>query len=329
MMRFAKAQLNPPEGEIGEAIELAWKQHTKADSSGRAMGLGWFIMGDGQTHFHNGQTGGSHSIMVINRKENLAIVALCNTAVLNDVDMFVFQMMQLATSEEIAETKPQDGDDSKAPKVSPFTSVAILNGNAFVQYKSKLYRWLEIDDIPANEIIAASKKHYGEKWQERIRVDLVEVLWAMDHKPGDTVKLRLQNVQTKKESVVKNARMTKANRRLLKLEQQQVGELEAKQQEQEKVVTNVDEIDADHRARLVGRYKLTANFIFDVQDDDGHLMVGITKQPTQEVFPDSPTRWSYRGNGATLEFKLPRKGPANRLVLLQNGNRQIAKRIGR
>jgi hypothetical protein len=56
-------------------------------------------------------------------------------------------------------------------------------------------------------------------------------------------------------------------------------------------------------------------------------MVGITNQPTQEVFPDSPTRWSYRGVDATLEFKLPKTGPARSLVLHQNGVEQIARRI--
>ena len=45
MMRFAKAQLTPPTGTLGEAIELAWKQQRDADASGPAMGLGWVIRG--------------------------------------------------------------------------------------------------------------------------------------------------------------------------------------------------------------------------------------------------------------------------------------------
>ena len=85
-------------------------------------------------------------------------------------------------------------------------------------------------------------------------------------------------------------------------------------------------IDSNHRRRLVGRYQLTPNFIFDVRDVDGRLMVGITNQPTQEVFPDSPTRWSYRGVDATLEFQLGTTGPAKGLVLHQNGAKQIARR---
>jgi hypothetical protein len=86
-------------------------------------------------------------------------------------------------------------------------------------------------------------------------------------------------------------------------------------------------IDAKLRRRLVGRYQLTPDFIFDIQDRDGRLMVGITNQPTQEVFPDSPTRWSYRTVDATLEFKLPKAGRARSLVLHQDGNQQTARRI--
>jgi hypothetical protein len=86
-------------------------------------------------------------------------------------------------------------------------------------------------------------------------------------------------------------------------------------------------IDAKLRGRLVGRYQLTPDFIFDVKDQDGHLMVGITNQPTQEVFADSATRWSYHGVDATLEFKLPKSGSAKSLVLHQNGVQQIARRI--
>lgn len=79
--------------------------------------------------------------------------------------------------------------------------------------------------------------------------------------------------------------------------------------------------------RLVGRYQLTPNFIFDVSFESGRMQVGITNQPTQEVFEDSPTKWSYRSVDATLEFHLRAKGPAYALTLHQNGVEQVAKRI--
>lgn len=89
-------------------------------------------------------------------------------------------------------------------------------------------------------------------------------------------------------------------------------------------VADPSEIDPE---RLVGRYQLTPNFIFDVKHKDGRLTVGITNQPTQEVFADSPTKWSYRGIDAHLEFHLHAEGPAYALTLHQNGIAQKAKRL--
>jgi CubicO group peptidase (beta-lactamase class C family) len=202
MMRFARAQLTPPTGPLGEAIELAWKQQTAADASGAAMGLGWMIAGDGQTRWHNGQTGGFHAALFINRDLRCAIIILCNTAT-DEVDKLAMQLLLKGAGRE--------------PKSDP-------------------------KDDPAKG----------------------------KNPPG---------------------------------------------------------VDAELRARLVGRYELNPNFIFDVRDRDGHLMVGITNQATQEVYPDSPSRWSYRGVDATLEFKLTKTGPAKSLILHQNGIQQTAKRI--
>lgn len=203
MMRFAKAQLTPPTGKLGEAIELAWKQQCDADKSGPAMGLGWHIWGDGQTRWHDGQTGGSHATLFINREFKCAVVVLCNTAVTNEIDQLAMLLIQKAAGQDVKPTAIEKTDSKPSDSKTP------------------------------------------------------------DKKPGDLA------------------------------------------------------IDAKLRSRLVGRYQLTPNFIFDVRDVDGHLMVGVTNQPTLEVFPDSPTRWSYRDVVATLEFDLPKTGPAKSLILHQ------------
>ncbi|SMP75959.1 CubicO group peptidase, beta-lactamase class C family [Neorhodopirellula lusitana] len=96
MMRFANAQLRPPTGPLGEAIELAWKQHSAADASGSATGLGWMIHGDGETRWHNGGTGGSRTAIFINRRINSAVIVLCNTSVSNEIDHLAVQLLQLA-----------------------------------------------------------------------------------------------------------------------------------------------------------------------------------------------------------------------------------------
>lgn len=80
MLLFAQACLNPPEGPVGKALELAWRQHKPAMKGNHAMGLGWMIAGDGSTRWHNGQTGGYHSMMLVSRDLRCATVMLCNTA---------------------------------------------------------------------------------------------------------------------------------------------------------------------------------------------------------------------------------------------------------
>ncbi len=320
MMRFAKAQLEPPAGTLGEAIELAWKQHRDADASGPAMGLGWVVFGDGQTRWHNGQTGGSHSALFINREFKCAVVVLCNTAVTNEVDKLAIQLMLKVTG---FEAKAGRGKRENAPpKLSPFTAVRFEDEQVIVAYDGQTCRWLELEGIKVEDIVTSSKKQFGQQWQKRISEDLVELLWGMGHRPGNKVKLRLLDLETKQDFVVENAPMTKENRNAIGGNRQQADEAVPFKRGDDKMAT-----DAKLRGRLVGRYQLMPNFIFDVRDRDGHLMVGITNQPTQEVFPDSPTRWSYRGVDATLEFKLPKTGPAKSLILHQNGAEQTARRI--
>lgn len=93
MLKFMAAQLDPPDSKLGKSIDLAWKQHQPGDADSFAMGLGWHIARDGQTRFHNGQTGGFHSAMFVNREINTAVIVLANTASLQ-VDLLAELLIQ-------------------------------------------------------------------------------------------------------------------------------------------------------------------------------------------------------------------------------------------
>ena len=94
MLRFARAHLEPPEGPLGEAIELAWKvRQQPIEPQDFAMGLGWHVARDGETRWHNGQTGGYHCMLLINRKLDLAVVVLTNTATM-EVDALAEQLVR-------------------------------------------------------------------------------------------------------------------------------------------------------------------------------------------------------------------------------------------
>ena len=298
MMRFAKAQLNPPEGKLGEAIELAWKQHAAADDSGGlAMGLGWIIMNDGETHWHNGQTGGSHSMLMLNRKKQTAVILLSNTAA--NIDSLAFQLMVPPKP-----AVPQSGPD--APAIDAELRARLvgryeLAPNFIFDVKDQDGRLMVgITNQPTQEVFPDSATHWSYK------------------SVNATLEFKLPKEGAAKSLVLHQNGLSQTAKRM-----------EEKAAADKKNAKAGPAIDAEHRARLVGRYKLTPNFIFDVKDRDGRLMVGITNQPTQEVFPDSATHWSYKGVKATLEFKLRKKGAAKSLVLHQNGIKQTAKRMGK
>ena len=81
MLSFLAAQLDPPEGTLGKAIDQAWQIHWRPEKTGHlSIGLGWHVAHDGQTRWHNGGTGGYHSMMLANRDKNVAVILLCNTA---------------------------------------------------------------------------------------------------------------------------------------------------------------------------------------------------------------------------------------------------------
>ena len=101
MLRFAQANLTPPEGKLGEAIELAWKIHQKPLAEGEfAVGLGWHVARDGSTRWHNGQTGGYHAMLLINRDLGLSVVLLTNTST-GEVDLLARTIMQMIGGETV------------------------------------------------------------------------------------------------------------------------------------------------------------------------------------------------------------------------------------
>ncbi len=198
MMKFASAFLDPPQSDLGAAIELTWKIHQKPLKEGDfAMGLGWHVAHDGQTRWHNGQTAGYHSMVLINRSLNLAVVVLSNTA----------------------------------------------TG--------------EIDQLGQT---------------------LVQSLAGMNVQPREVVKPKTK-------------------------------------------------VAVETMRRYEGKFELAPSAIFAVSVQEDRLMVGLTGQPTFQVFPQSDTEWKYKVVDATLTFKVGDDGKCNELDLFQNGIHQKAKRI--
>jgi D-alanyl-D-alanine-carboxypeptidase/D-alanyl-D-alanine-endopeptidase len=80
MLKFISAQLKPNKERIGKAIDLAWREQLPSQDEAVAMGLGWHIARDGATRWHNGQTGGYHTSMLVDRRIHAGVILMCNTA---------------------------------------------------------------------------------------------------------------------------------------------------------------------------------------------------------------------------------------------------------
>ena len=151
------------------------------------------------------------------RSDDFADLAAINHILRQDVET-------LRTYDLIKKRDPEDAERLKywlpsndsglrqPPKLSPFTDVQFEGEKVFVTYEGQTFQWLELEGLKVEDIVTSAKKQFRERWQKRISEDLVDVLWGMNHKPGNTVKLRLLDLPTEHVSVVENVPMTETNR---------------------------------------------------------------------------------------------------------------------
>jgi len=79
MLRFIQAQLNPPDGNLGEAIRKTHEPQAKMEAE-REIALAWIVDRGGACLWHNGQTGGYHSFVAFSPQQQVGVVLLSNTA---------------------------------------------------------------------------------------------------------------------------------------------------------------------------------------------------------------------------------------------------------
>ncbi len=195
MLLFAAANLAPPKDKLGRALEMAWKIHQKPiEKDDPSLGLGWHVTPDG-TRWHNGETGGYHSIILINRTTRSSVILLTNTATV-EVDQLAIDIFRMIAGAKVV---PRKFD--------------------------------KLVDVPAGAL-----------------------------------------------------------------------------------------------QKFVGSYELAAGILFTVEARDGKLMIGLTGQPSYQVFPRSETVWFYKVVEATITFNVDKNGKCDSLVLFQNGINQTAKR---
>jgi CubicO group peptidase (beta-lactamase class C family) len=80
MMKLVAATLSDREDGVYGAIDLSAERRYTMPHNRAGLGLGWHIAGDGTTLWHNGQTGGYHSVMFVNPLNKTGVVILANSS---------------------------------------------------------------------------------------------------------------------------------------------------------------------------------------------------------------------------------------------------------
>ncbi|MEM9657630.1 MAG: hypothetical protein AAF961_04640 [Planctomycetota bacterium] len=102
------------------------------------------------------------------------------------------------------------------PKRSPFTAVRWQGAQPEVEVGGQWYRLESLNDVPTTEIVAFSRKTFGDRWRKRFEEDLVEVLTRMGRPPQDKAKLVVQSPASSETQILQDVPMTYANRRAIR-----------------------------------------------------------------------------------------------------------------
>ncbi len=113
LLLFAAANLDPPKNKLGKAIEMAWTIHQKPlKKEDPPVGLGWHLM-PGGIRWHNGETGGYHSMILINRKSKTSVILMTNTST-SEVDQLATDILKMLSGAKVAPRKFEKADNELA-----------------------------------------------------------------------------------------------------------------------------------------------------------------------------------------------------------------------
>ncbi|MEX2168374.1 MAG: redoxin family protein [Pirellulales bacterium] len=103
------------------------------------------------------------------------------------------------------------------PKKSPFAGVRWQDSQPEVKVGEEWFKLVSLNELPASEIVAFSRRTFGSEWRKRFEEDLVELLTLMGHPPQDEVTLVVQSLTSSETWVREGVAMTEANRQAIRV----------------------------------------------------------------------------------------------------------------
>jgi CubicO group peptidase (beta-lactamase class C family) len=191
-----------------ELLRQAFNPPKLNDGTKSDYGFGWII--GRKRYWHNGAWLGANTYIGRYPKSKCCLVVLDNSSNIR-LDA-VASHLEKALLPILAE----DRVDRGYSKSSPFAAVRWQEAGPEVKVGDEWYQLKSLNDLPAAEIIAFSRKAYEDEWRKRFEEDLVELLTRMGHPPEDKVKLVVQSLTLPETRTLENVPMTRANRQAIR-----------------------------------------------------------------------------------------------------------------
>jgi len=100
MLNYVEAQLGKRKSPLDGAITLSHQRHHSFHFFW-GMALGWHIMPDRKTFWHDGQTGGYSSVVAFDTTKDTGLVILTNTATTRDIAGLARQIMRMLAGQDV------------------------------------------------------------------------------------------------------------------------------------------------------------------------------------------------------------------------------------
>jgi CubicO group peptidase (beta-lactamase class C family) len=165
-------------------------------------------------YWHNGSNTLWYALVAFIPEKNMVVAVTSNDGNLENAEAAAWEVVKANVPAEPARLESLQSTDY--PKKSPFAEVRWQDSQPEIKLGEEWLKLVSLNDLPATEIVAFSKKTFGDLWKKRFEEDLVELLTRMDHPPKDKVTLVVQSLTTSETQVRKDIPMTEANRSAIK-----------------------------------------------------------------------------------------------------------------
>jgi CubicO group peptidase (beta-lactamase class C family) len=165
-------------------------------------------------YWHNGTNTFWYALVVFIPEKNIVVAVTSNDGDFENAELAAWEIVKASVKRIDA---PRRGltQGTGYPQASPFIGVRWQDSQPEVRLGAKWLKLVSLDELPAAEIVAFSRRTYGDKWRMRFEEDLVELLTGMGHPPQDSVTLVVQSLTSSETSVREDVPMTYENRRTI------------------------------------------------------------------------------------------------------------------